>query len=168
MRRPKPNWRAVKRHRSYTVDELARALGVAKGTVRRWLKAGLVHLADQKPTLILGSDALDFRAAQKPRKQKCGPDELYCVKCRQPRVPFGSEVEVVPLNAGAVLLRGLCPVCTTLMHRRASAAQLSGIEQHLEVSNPMALSSLMDTSRPPSDVHLQKELHIDGKASSGK
>jgi hypothetical protein len=34
--------RGIKLHRNYTVDEAARALGCSKGTVRRWLKIGLL------------------------------------------------------------------------------------------------------------------------------
>lgn len=168
MRRPKPNWRAVKIHRSYTVDELARTIGVAKGTVRRWLKSGLVHLADQKPVLILGSDARAFHAAKKPRKQKCKPGELYCVKCRAPRTPADGEIELVPLKSGAVNLRGLCPDCTTLMHRRAARAHLDRIKEHFEVSNPQGFPTLMDTEHTPSNVHLQKEPATYGKAPPRK
>ena len=47
------NWRKVKKHRSYTVDEVARLLSVHKGTVRRWTKNGLKVLDDQRPLLIL-------------------------------------------------------------------------------------------------------------------
>lgn len=166
MRRPKPNWRKVKRHRSYTVDELARTIGVAKGTVRRWLKTGLPHLSDQKPALILGHEALAFRAAGKAPKQKCKPGELYCVKCRVPRTPFENIVELVPLRSGALNLRGLCPACATLMHRRAAFAHLDRIKQHFEVSSPGAVPNLMDTQHAPSNVHLQMEPETNGKAPS--
>jgi DeoR/GlpR family transcriptional regulator of sugar metabolism len=37
----RPTGQRIKIHRSYDVTEAARALGVAKGTVRRWLKDGL-------------------------------------------------------------------------------------------------------------------------------
>lgn len=47
------NWSRVKVHRSYTVDEAARLLGVTKGTIRRWIGAGLPAITDRKPFLIL-------------------------------------------------------------------------------------------------------------------
>ena len=49
----RPNWRGVRRHRSYSVDEAARTVDVAKGTVRRWTKAGLPAITDRKPALTL-------------------------------------------------------------------------------------------------------------------
>ena len=166
MRKPKPNWRKVKLHRSYTVDELARTIGVAKGTVRRWLKTGLPYLSDQKPVLILGREALVFRAANKPRKQKCKPGELYCVKCRTPRTPFENMVELMPLKSGAVNLRGLCPDCATLMHKRAALAHIDRIKRHFEVSFLRGFPNLMDTKHIPSNVHLQMEPETNGKAPS--
>jgi excisionase family DNA binding protein len=80
--RRKPSGHRAKIHRSYTVDEVARLLGVAKGTVRRWIKAGLPVLADRKPALILGEDLVQFLASRKAPRKKCSPAECYCVKCR--------------------------------------------------------------------------------------
>ena len=53
--RKRQHRRMVKIHRSYTVDEAARGLGVAKGTVRRWLNSGkLSAIEGLRPALILG------------------------------------------------------------------------------------------------------------------
>ena len=59
-RRRCPGRRGIKIHRNYTVDEVARIRGVAKITVRRWIKGGLPALTDRKPTLILGEDFAQF------------------------------------------------------------------------------------------------------------
>jgi len=58
-----PNPRRVKIHRSYSVEEMSRLLGVHKNTVRNWLKNGLEPIDDQRPTLIRGSD-LDCAAVE--------------------------------------------------------------------------------------------------------
>ena len=60
----KSNWRAVKMHRNYTVDEAARVLGRDKGTIRRWIAKGLPAIKDQKPHLILGTDLIEFLKTQ--------------------------------------------------------------------------------------------------------
>ena len=57
MVRQRPDRRRVKIHRTYAVDESARLLGIAKGTVRRWLKQGLSAIDTRKPVLIRGSDS---------------------------------------------------------------------------------------------------------------
>ena len=41
MGRRRPNWRRIKLHRNYTVEEAADALGKHPHTVRGWLKEGL-------------------------------------------------------------------------------------------------------------------------------
>ena len=40
-RKRHPNYRLVKIHHSYTVEEIARLFGSHRNTVRRWLKLGL-------------------------------------------------------------------------------------------------------------------------------
>jgi excisionase family DNA binding protein len=134
----RPNIRAVKKHRSYTVEEAARALGICKGTVRRWIKAGLPALTDRKPVLILGEDLTGWLKARKTPPQRCEPGECYCVKCRAPRKAAGGMAELVPLNATGGNLRALCETCGTLMHRRVSNAQLEAFSAFLDVTTAQA------------------------------
>jgi integrase len=54
------NWRRVKINRSYTLEEVARLLGVHKQTVRNWAVQGLEILASQKPHLIRGAALRTF------------------------------------------------------------------------------------------------------------
>jgi hypothetical protein len=54
MVRQKPDRRRVKIHRNYDVDEAARTLKTAKGTIRRWIKNGLRTTDQRKPFLIRG------------------------------------------------------------------------------------------------------------------
>ena len=129
----KANRRGAKIHWNYTVDEAARALGVSKGTVRRWIKAGLPALTEKRPILIIGGDLLDFLAARSASKQKCQPDECYCVKCRAPRRPAGRMADFVPLTATSGNLRALCPECASLMHRRIGIAALEVLGRALEL-----------------------------------
>ncbi|MEP3524794.1 MAG: helix-turn-helix domain-containing protein [Hyphomicrobiales bacterium] len=130
----RPNWRKVKKHRSYTVDEVSRLLGVHKGTVRRWRYNGLQVLDDQRPLLIIGSDLIAFLQAQTPTKQKCAPHECYCLKCRRPRAPAFGEAEFTPDKAHSGLLRALCEVCATIMHKRASHAQYRDLRAILAIT----------------------------------
>jgi excisionase family DNA binding protein len=63
-----PNYRRVKIHRSYAVEQAARRLGVHKNTVRAWIKVGLPTIDDRRPILILGSDLIAFLRARRARK----------------------------------------------------------------------------------------------------
>ena len=128
------NWRKVKKHRSYTVDEAARVLGVHKGTIRRYRKIGLLVLNDQRPLLILGSDLIAFLQAQAPIKQKCAPHECYCLKCRKPRAPAFAEAEFTPDKSHSGQLRALCEVCATVMHKRVSHAQYRDLRAVLTIT----------------------------------
>ena len=130
----RPNWRKVKKHRSYTVDEAARILGIHKGTVRRYRKIGLLVLDDQRPLLILGSDLIAFLKAQARPKQKCAPHECYCLKCRKPRAPAFNDAEFTPDKAHSGQLRALCETCTTVMHKRVSHAQYRDLRAVLTIT----------------------------------
>jgi excisionase family DNA binding protein len=126
--------RGIKRHHSYTIDEAARAIGAARGTVRRWLDKGLPAIRDRKPFLILGDDLAAYMAGRARPKRSCPPGTCYCVKCREARQPAGNMAEFVPINAHSGNLRALCPDCGSLMHRRTSASQLAAIRALLDVA----------------------------------
>lgn len=126
--------RKVKRHHSYTVDEAARVIGAAKGTVRRWLDKGLPAIRDRKPFLILGDDLAAYMAGRARPKRSCPPGTCYCVKCREVRLPAGNMAEFLPINAHSGNLRALCPDCGSLMHRRTSSSQLEAIRAILDVA----------------------------------
>jgi excisionase family DNA binding protein len=116
MARNRPNRRGVKRHRSYTVDHAARVLGVAKGTVRRWLKGGLPGVAGRRPVLILGADLAEFLDGRRARKQTCELHECYCFTCRAPRAPAGDMADFIPLSSTSGNLRARCCTCIGVMH----------------------------------------------------
>ena len=134
MGRHRLDRRKVKIHRSYTIDEAARTIGAAKGTVRRWLDKGLPAIRDRKPILILGADLADYMARQARPKRSCPPGACYCIKCRDARQPDGGMAEFVQLTPTNGNLRGLCPACGTMMHRRTSLKQLEQIRAVLDVS----------------------------------
>jgi hypothetical protein len=134
MARHRPDRRRIKMHLSYTVDEAARTVGIRKPAVRRWMKAGLPVIDSRKPALIRGVDLLEFLKARAKPKQPCPPGHAYCVKCKAPHPPDGGMAEFVQLTPTNGNLRGLCPVCGTMMHRRTSLKQLEQIRGDLAVS----------------------------------
>jgi hypothetical protein len=64
--------------------------------------------------------------------------------------------EFVVLNARSGNLRGLCPVCGTMMHRRAAMTQLESIKSKLDVTIVQGIRSLPDSSDRAPNVHFEE------------
>jgi excisionase family DNA binding protein len=153
--RRKPSRRHLKTHRSYTVEEAARCLLVAKGTVRRWIKTGLPALADRKPILILGHDLIEFLSRSKA-KIRCQPHECYCVKCRAPRAPAADLAEYVPILPSSGNLRAICPVCHKLMHKRIAFGGLAQLRTILDVTIAQAPNDIVESPETSLNEHFRK------------
>lgn len=143
------NPRLAKRHRSYSVVELADVLGVHKHTVRGWLKAGLPTVDGTRPILILGCE---FQAwwtkKRKAAKRPCPPGQMYCFKCRAPKAPALGMVEYLPTNAATGNLKALCETCGTMMHRRTRLADIAAKMPGLDVQITQAPSSIAAMAQP--------------------
>jgi excisionase family DNA binding protein len=133
--RKRPSGGNVKQHRSYTVDEAARLLKVHKVTVRNWIKTGgLPALAEQRPTLILGSELKRFLTQRRAAgKQPCRLDECYCLKCRTPRRPASGKMEFSPLTPTKGNLLALCEVCGCTMRKHISIVRLPHLQSLLAI-----------------------------------
>jgi excisionase family DNA binding protein len=122
-RRHRLNPRRVKVHYSYTVAEAAVLLGVHRNTVRHWIGAGLATIRVGGLILVLGDELRAFLVRrQAKRRVHCPPGSMFCLKCRAARQPPAGLVEVVAVTATIANLRGICPDCASLMHRRVSLA----------------------------------------------
>ena len=155
--RRRPNPRAIKVHRNYTVDEAARVLGVCRGTVRRWIGGGLPALRDRRPILILGGDLIDFLNARSRPRSRCRLGELYCVRCRAPRAAAGCMADFIPLTARGGNLQAICEECGILMNRWVSSCQLKTFEAILTVSIREAARGIGDCTLPSLNDHLHEE-----------
>jgi excisionase family DNA binding protein len=149
------NVRRVKIHRSYSVSEVARLLGVSKHTVSRWIDAGLPLVASKRPFLIHGSDLREFLKARQPCKQPCRAGEIFCVRCRTPKRPAFDEVEYIPKTPTTGLLAGLCPTCASMIYRLTKTATLAAASGDLKVTHRLAQQRLCDSAAPSLNVHLQ-------------
>lgn len=147
MARRTPSPRRVRLHRSYTLDEAARLLGVHKNTVRNWLADGLPAVDDGRPILVTGRHLIDYLTTRRARqRQRCGPGEFYCFRCRVPRQPAGAMVDYTPHTHVAGNLSALCDACGTLMNRRATEAQAGRLADILDVQHRQPGKSPGDTA----------------------
>ena len=134
----------AKMHRNYTVEEVASLFGVHKNSVRAWIKAGLPVCDARRPVLILGLDLRDYLTGKRrERKRRCGADELYCLRCREPRSPAEGMVDYIPMTAATGRLNALCPVCTAVMNRYVGAKGLDKIRVKLDVRVPRSQRQMM-------------------------
>ena len=125
MAAKRPNPRLAKIHRSYTVDEIAALYGVHRNTVRNWIKHGLSTIDQRRPQLVLGSHLADFLCTRRASsKRPCTPSEIYCLRCREPRVPVGRAVRYLPASTTHGNLVGQCEDCGAKLYRRINVAQL--------------------------------------------
>ena len=147
--------KAIKKDRNYTVEELARVVGVCRGTVRRWQKTGLPYLTDRRPALILGSDAIAFLDEHKQKPQTCALHQAFCFSCRAPRDPAFDEVEIIATTSAKGMMRALCARCSTVMHKRVSTAQLRDLRAILTVTIVQDHERLGDNPSPCPNDHFE-------------
>jgi hypothetical protein len=142
------NHRLVKIHRNYTVEDITHLLSIHKNTVRGWIKRGLPTIDDKRPKLILGRDLSAFLQARRVKnKRPCKPNQMYCLRCRSPKIPAGNMVDYQPVTESLGNLFGICPDCEAGMNRRTSLAKLVQIQEVLDITLPEGLQHIVDSSQ---------------------
>jgi hypothetical protein len=135
MAKRRPNYRRVKIHRSYTVEEIACLFRIHKNTVLAWVKAGLPTSYGKRPLLILGNDLAAFLQARRARhKQPCKAGQFYRFRCRSPKAPAGSIADCWPVTDKIGHLQAICPDCYCLMNRKVSLAKLDDFHRILAIT----------------------------------
>ena len=137
----------IRINRSFSVLEIAALLEVNRYTVLTWhKKEGLRAIDEHAPYIFHGKELRRFiQERQKKRKQRCGPNEFYCFKCRKPRVSLENRVIIVIGNVKQLNIQGTCPFCGSRMNRRNVTANLSKLTEVYcieEIRNRHILDSL--------------------------
>ncbi|KAA0921024.1 helix-turn-helix domain-containing protein [Aquicoccus porphyridii] len=131
----RPNPRAIKAARTYTIEEAAQTLGVTTGTIRSWVKSGLPLMRSRRPFLILGDDLRGFLEDRaKRRKAPLQPDQLRCFTCKVGRTPMGLMVDCIPQTPKTARLLGLCEVCGGTCNLMISQTKIDHYSQIFEVA----------------------------------
>lgn len=133
----RPNSRAIKSARTYTIDEAATLLGVSVGTVRGWVRDGLPVMKSQRPYLVLGDALRTFlNRRHDDARSPLKPDQLYCLSCKEGRTPLGLMADLIPQTTKTARLSGLCGVCGGICNRMISVADLPRFYEILDVACP--------------------------------
>jgi hypothetical protein len=152
MRKRRPNYRLVKIHRNYKVEEVACLFGMHKNTVRAWVKAGLPTCDSKRPTLILGRDLATYLHARRTKnKRPCQPGEIYCMRCRAPKRPAGDMVEYQPITESMGNLAGICPDCEGMIYQRANRVKLAAIQGKSDITFSEAERRVNESNEPSVD-----------------
>jgi hypothetical protein len=126
----------IKANKPYEVGELADAAYVSIPTIRNWLSSGMQKVDDNRPTIIMGFQALEYlktRKASAKRPLKIG--EFYCLRCKAPKVPFGGMADYLPTSPKGGRLMALCESCEGRCNRNISAADLEAFSKVLAIEN---------------------------------
>ena len=120
------NPQRIKLHRSYSVAELEKRLGVHKNTVPLWRCNGLEPIDASRPVLFQGKAVKAFLVKRNAsRKRPCTPGTIFCFRCRAPRPPKVGTIDYNLLTDTAGDLRALCQTCGGIMHQRIRRADLA-------------------------------------------
>lgn len=139
----------VKINRNYTFDELAAVFGVHKNTVAQWVKNGLPCLREQRPYLVLGVEARSYLQNQRgSKKQKCKPNELFCMRCKAPVQPAENFVEYMPITLTKGRLVGFCSLCECVINKFVSFDSLAVYSGVFDLLLPKELEHINDSDKP--------------------
>jgi hypothetical protein len=126
--------RGIKANKTYEIAELADAANVSVPTVRNWLKAGMQKIDDQRPTMIMGFQALEFLNTRKAKaKRPMAIGQFYCMRCKDRRAALGAMADYEPTSATGGRLRAFCESCECPCNLNVSACDLPEIRKILDV-----------------------------------
>jgi hypothetical protein len=149
VRRRHPNHSLVKIHRSYTVKEVARLLGVHTNTVHQWIKVGLQIIENTYPKLIQGQDLRRFLQVRRDRKKcPCKAGQMYCFRCRASKALAGGMLDYRFRTDSVVNAIGICRDCDCMMYRCVKVTELDQFREKSDTTFPQAPRRLSEIDQP--------------------
>lgn len=94
----------------------------------------------QETKIDLGRDLFDFLQARRTKKKRpWKPNQMYCLRCREPKIPAGNMVDYQTITESLGNLLVICPDCETYMKRRTSMPQLEQFRVQMDITFPQGL-----------------------------
>lgn len=122
----------------YTQQDVQELYGVCPNTVRNWRREGLKS-TKVNLRLFLGRDLNDFHKRRREEaKRPCGPDEIYCLCCKQKHSLLEVQFSVEDKGRFRTRLRVTCPVTGGTTTTYVSDTDLVSLTQRLKRSSSPA------------------------------
>ncbi len=120
---------------------------------------------DRRPALVLGSTLVNFLKERRGRnKRTLKPGEIYCVRCRLAVKPAGRMADCVHVTGVIGNLRGICPRCELLIHRRVSLAKIDHVKGDLEITIELAGERIKGSPDPTVNCDFSEGAETHGDA----
>jgi len=118
------NWRAIKAHHVYTIEEVRAVLRCGPHTLKRIIQEEQVQVIDeQTPVLLIGADLIPALRSRSTR-EKLAPGQMFCLGCKRPSYPDAGLVDDVSKPKQPPLLQAICCNCGAVMSRRVARDHL--------------------------------------------
>lgn len=100
----------------YSTPEIASLIGRSERTIQKMIHNGLKTIDAKHPSLVRGLDLKEFLKAQND-KNRHPTDfmEMYCMKCRECRIPLHKEVWFSKTDSNIPRIYGICSECKCIM-----------------------------------------------------
>jgi len=128
------NTRVIKQKRSYSTQEISDLFGVHVATVQSWYGSGLKKIDDKRPAVVFGELLANFlNKKNKKGKRRCGIDEFFCCKCKNPRKSEKNKVHIKVVSIKRVMIVGICERCGTKMNRSGVPSKITKYKKVFDV-----------------------------------
>ncbi len=117
----------IRRDYTYAVDEIAELYGITPDTVFRWIRnEGLKRNEASRKYFVHGSELAKFLERRNAKNKKpCKEGEMFCCKCRTPKIPKPESLKPKKLANKTVRVYGRCSVCNTRINTVVSGKKWS-------------------------------------------
>ena len=129
---------------TYSIPEVCQMINRSERTVRQMIANGLTTIDDKRPTLIRGTNLIDFLLREND-KNRCPTEflQFYCMHCRQARIPKGKNVWFLRENPISPNLCGICPVCGCKMHKAYKVSDVPQLRCEFHIGESPCISHSM-------------------------
>lgn len=147
---------------TYDIEEVCRIFKLHKQTVRSWIKQGLKTIDKGRPTLIHGSNLIEYLQEQNSRG-KCSLefDQFFCMKCKDACYAYRNYIAVNDKER-VLYVKAKCRECKTTM---CKSYQLAAFPKLRKMFRVVDVSELDDCVVSTFKTHIEESLEISADES---